>query len=67
MKEIELNAVGLEPMRKEDAQSTDGGIAPVVALGWFLSACAAGIVADIALSWENTKKQFKEGYDATRN
>ncbi|MGI6864288.1 hypothetical protein ACMYZ8_12670 [Bacteroides sp. KG156] len=31
MKEIDLNVVGLEPLREEEVRETDGGIAPLIA------------------------------------
>ena len=70
MKEIDLNVVGLEPLR-EEVRETDGGIAPLIAgaiaLGkYLLGACAVAIATEVVLNPSNTAEQFKAGYDSAR-
>ena len=55
MKEIDLNVVGLEPLREEEVRETDGGIAPLIAgaivVGkWLLGACAVAIATEVVLN-----------------
>lgn len=71
MKEIDLNVIGLEPLREEEVRETDDGIAPLIAgavvVGkWLLGACAAAVATEILLNPSNTSEQFKEGYNAAR-
>lgn len=71
MKEIDLNVVGLEPLREEEVRETDGGIAPLIAgaiaLGkYLLGACAVAIATEVVLNPGNTAEQFKAGYDSAR-
>lgn len=64
MKEIDLNVVGLEPLREEEVRDVDGGIGVVT--GIILGAVAGALVSTFITEFQDVREGWSDGINGRK-
>lgn len=62
MKNLDLNALGVETMSMQEMKTTDGGIIAALAVG-FLGALIYDICKDPKGSWDSFSEGMRDGFN----